>query len=414
MRDRLPPLWLACFLVTAGVFAVSDVQSLLAWLPRYRSSDFSLYYAAALVGRERGWAHIYDLAAYLPVQARLTGSRTLFLETPPVAWLALPLTYLPYPWATAIWDLAEGAALVLAVGIWTPLRSWWRWPLAGVLGAGFVPAAIALGFGEATLLLALALAGGLALVRRERPVAGGLLLALLCLKPQLGVLLPVALLAAGQLRAGVASIAGMAALASASVVALGPAGVQRYLGEIQYNFANGGSYLHLNTLAGQLGWLPGGAVALLLLAAIVYAGRRGAGQPAQAGAEPAALVAVAASLCITTYVLIYDYAVLLVAGLAALRHPALKRWAPAFAVLYVASNLQNAVWPLPAMLWLELALIGLVVFLLRWRRWPSASSFASRSAAASSSAPAPTGASSPPPLSAPRPPGEPTAGRTST
>lgn len=70
--------------------------------------------------------------------------------------------------------------------------------------------------------LAAALLGGALLVLPSRPVLGGVLLGLLTFKPHLGLLVPVALLASGQLRAIAAAGATAAAIALASMAVHGP------------------------------------------------------------------------------------------------------------------------------------------------------------------------------------------------
>src|SRR5260370_17528883 len=60
--------------------------------------DFHTYEAAARVGLEQGWSHIYDQSRVGAEQAILVPGQTVqpFLSPPPVAWLAAVLAPLPY------------------------------------------------------------------------------------------------------------------------------------------------------------------------------------------------------------------------------------------------------------------------------------------------------------------------------
>ncbi|HUC71910.1 MAG TPA: glycosyltransferase family 87 protein, partial [Stellaceae bacterium] len=72
------------------------------------------------------------------------------------------------------------------------------------------------GYFTAVLLL-----WGLRFVER-RPISAGMLLGTLCFKPQLGVLVPVALAAGGYWRAFASATVSVALLLTASVIVLGP------------------------------------------------------------------------------------------------------------------------------------------------------------------------------------------------
>jgi len=103
------------------------------------------YYAAATIGLNHGWQSIYDLRLQQEALDAL-GSRiqiaelARFISPPPVAWLAVPLTLLPFQVAYEVWS-----ALLLAALVWTwysrrrrrPLALWstWRQALAGCLSS---------------------------------------------------------------------------------------------------------------------------------------------------------------------------------------------------------------------------------------------------------------------------------------
>lgn len=90
------------------------------------------------------------------------------------------------------------------------------------LAALFVPTtAVCFAIGQTGFLLGALLIGGARLADR-RPVLAGMLFALLAYKPQFGILVPVALLAAGRWRCIVATVAGLAVLFVVSSVLFGP------------------------------------------------------------------------------------------------------------------------------------------------------------------------------------------------
>src|SRR5205823_8299508 len=81
-------------LLVVGIALVLDA------LNRYEpiGIDFHTYLAAAVVGLHQGWALIYDQAAVAVAQKQLVPGQIAqpFLSPPTDAWLAAPLTPLPY------------------------------------------------------------------------------------------------------------------------------------------------------------------------------------------------------------------------------------------------------------------------------------------------------------------------------
>ncbi len=255
-RQRWRNLGIAAGAMTAALFAAFDLyQWVVAYASDHFHNDFTFYYAAARIGASHGWSSIYDLGLQ---QAELNamGSRieiaelARYISPPPVAWLALPFSVLPYPIAYWSWS----ALLLLALG-----GTWYlAAPGAGQLrlihlaaALGWVPVIYGLQLGQPGLLVALAVAASYALLRSGRAVESGLVLGLLVLKPQLGFLVPAALLVAGRYRAfaGAAIAIGLLALASAANV--GPAGVFAY--EQRLSFAAGVPVNREMTLAPYIG-----------------------------------------------------------------------------------------------------------------------------------------------------------------
>ncbi|TMD30167.1 MAG: DUF2029 domain-containing protein, partial [Chloroflexi bacterium] len=183
---------------TAVLFAIFDLYQ---WAAAYASdhfhNDFTFYYVAAKIGLGQGWSSIYDLSLQ-QAQLDMLGSGikvaelARYISPPPVAWLALPLTPLPYAAGYWVWS-----ALLLAA-----LAGTWYLAAPGVgrariiylaAAVGWLPVIYGLQLGQPGMFVALGVAGSYALLRAERPLLAGVALGLLALKPQLAFLAPLAL-----------------------------------------------------------------------------------------------------------------------------------------------------------------------------------------------------------------------------
>jgi glycosyl transferase family 87 len=237
--DRWRNLGVAAGAATAALFAAFDVyQWVAAFAADHFHNDFTFYYVAARVGTAHGWSSIYDLAMQQTELNAIGSGITVaqlarYISPPPVAWLALPLTPLPYAVAYWTWSAALLAALVLT----------WLWAAPGAgrarviyLGAalGWLPVIYGLQLGQPGLLVAVGVAGSYALLRANHLWWAGLALGALALKPQLAFLLPPALLAARENRAFAGSVIALGALALLSAIALGPGGVSAYLDRLSF------------------------------------------------------------------------------------------------------------------------------------------------------------------------------------
>lgn len=131
---------------------------------------------------------------------------------------------LPYGWAIAAWSAAGVALLLIAAG---PLG---RRPLSALAIVCSPAALICLDDGQNGLLTGALLVGGLTLSNR-RPLLGGALIGLVTVKPQLGLLIPLALLLAGRWRTIAGAAASAAALLAVSLLIAGPEAWRWYLTE---------------------------------------------------------------------------------------------------------------------------------------------------------------------------------------
>jgi hypothetical protein len=153
-------------------------------------------------------AEIYDAATLKSAQLALgmdPGIDYPFPYPPSFMLVVAPLGLLPWP-----------VAYLLLIGVTLPLFIWAttgrRWRSWIGLAALVAPATtITIIAGQAGLLAAALMAGGFRLAA-TRPILAGVLLGLLTYKPQMGMLVPVALLAAGLWRTIAAAVATLLAL----------------------------------------------------------------------------------------------------------------------------------------------------------------------------------------------------------
>jgi Glycosyltransferase family 87 len=274
-------LGVAAGAAAAAPFAAWDLYK---WVEAYASdhfhNDFTFYLAAARIGITKGWPSIYDLSIQ---QAELDalGSRihvaalARYISPPPVAWLALPLTPLPYEVGYWIWS---GLLLVALACAWYLAAPSTGWPRAVHLVAAlaWLPVIYSLQLGQPDPFVALGVAGCYALLCAGRPAWAGIALGALVLKPQLAFLVPPALLVSGRYRAFGGSLLAIGALTVAAVLVVGPGGVSAY--EQRLNFAAGVPVNQELTIAPLIGNLAAARVVQAAIAiwslALVYRFRR--------------------------------------------------------------------------------------------------------------------------------------------
>lgn len=190
--------------------------------------DFVNFWSAGRLVLDGLVAQGYDPAAYKALLAIWFAPATVFtnLSYPPslLPWLA-PFAALPYFWAYALWAALGVAAFTGAALGRTPTRD--DLPLCAVLLIS--PVVISnLVFGQIALIMTLLFIGAMR-VLPVRPVLAGVLIGLLTMKPQLGVLLPVFLLAIGAWRTIAAATVTALALVGLSVALFGMAPWHAYV-----------------------------------------------------------------------------------------------------------------------------------------------------------------------------------------
>ncbi len=183
-------------------------------------TDFVSFWTVSSALLEGRQALVYIPQALYALEKTLAGGKDIPFyawQYPPIALLLVyPLALLPYLYALALW-LGAGIAGYLSL-LWRIL------PRRETLKAGLAFPAVLLTVlhGQNAFLTASLLGWGLLFLRR-RPAFAGVLFGVLAFKPQLGVLLPVALLAGKHWRAFGAAAATVAGLAAASAILFGPA-----------------------------------------------------------------------------------------------------------------------------------------------------------------------------------------------
>lgn len=180
--------------------------------------DFVVFWAASVLALDGQIAQIFDLPSFHAVQERLLGETVPlypWLYPPHGLFTILPLGLLPYLWSYLAWSVSTLALyLFAALG-----RSW-----ANLRGLALVlaPATfVNLLMGQNGFLTAALLIGGLRLLD-SRPVLAGVLIGLLSFKPQLGLLVPVALVAARLWRPFLSAAVTVVAVLALSLAAFGP------------------------------------------------------------------------------------------------------------------------------------------------------------------------------------------------
>jgi alpha-1,2-mannosyltransferase len=189
-------------------------------------TDFASFYAAGSLALEGHAAGIYDMAAHYAREQQIFGAATPYygwLYPPIFLLVAVPLALLPYAVALIVW---QGASLALYLAVIAAILAKLRrddgaiaqlWlPVAAAFPAVFVN----LGHGQNGFLTA-GLLGAALLSLPRRPLLSGILFGLLAYKPQFGLLIPVALLAAGQWRATISAGLTVVALMTVATFAFG-------------------------------------------------------------------------------------------------------------------------------------------------------------------------------------------------
>ena len=327
--------------------------------------DYHTYKAAAVVGLERGWSHIYNQTLVHVAQIQLDPGEVAqpFLSPPTVAWLVSALVPIPYQPSYYVWAFLTLAAFVGAVAWSTTSRGIARWILVlAAVAPWWVLEAFRVG--QVVPLVAASLAVAWRLLREDRNVAAGLVLSLLLLKPNTAFVVPFAVLAAGRLRTFAALSAVGAFLAVVALLTVGGDGAFAYWSQLTGSLPTGADALTLEKALGFRGPAVT-ALRIVIVAGVLIAAfslRRTPGLVLVAG--------ILGSLIVVPYLHASDFCLLVVAALIvweerpvlAWRLPIAAGWlltSPYLILIRLGPPLER--WPLA-----ELAfLIG--IFVIAWR-----------------------------------------------
>jgi alpha-1,2-mannosyltransferase len=345
-------LWAGVLLIGFDVYA-----AVVTYIPEYRvRNDFRLIYGAALTGLHDGYGHLYDLAAQkASVEGLGSGFYwSPFLNPPPLAWLATPLTVLPFDVAVWVWTLVLFGALVLTWYLVAPGATRLTRLAHLALWMGVFPTAFGLLVGQPVALVAVAVAACWWLSERNRAVWAGIALAAIAVKPQVAILVPLCLLVSGHTRTFVAWLAATGVLAVLALAMLGPDGLARYRDALA--LASQWEPTRRYAMSGLIGLGPQLYVLQAVMVAITVAAawrirKTGPGLPIAVG--------ILGSLLFTPYVGFQDFAMLFVAGWLLLRSQA-SDWQ--LGILFTGYILLELVLVLPPVLVLITEMSLLVSF----------------------------------------------------
>ncbi|MEJ0045170.1 MAG: glycosyltransferase family 87 protein [Rhodospirillales bacterium] len=183
-------------------------------------ADFTCYFSAARLARQGTPAAVYQLRVCRPRSIATAACRRVgfsrFYYPPPYLLLCLPLALLPY-WTALVAFLAAGLVPLLLA-----LRRLLPDGVSLLPALAFPGMLVTAGTGQNGFFTA-ACFGWFAVLADTRPWLAGGCLGLLACKPQLAVLAPVALLAAGRWRSLAGAALTFAALSAVSLVTFGTA-----------------------------------------------------------------------------------------------------------------------------------------------------------------------------------------------
>jgi len=189
----------------------------LDWSGHALGRDFVNYWTAGQLTREGHALNVFAPATFLAEEHRLFDPSLPFhfwSYPPPALLMVSPLGLLPYIPALIAWSAVGLLLLALAA------RGFLKTPAEWILVVFSPAAAINIGLGQNGALSAAILIGGLA-IWRSRPILAGLVLGLLIFKPQIALLLPVAVIAERSWRTLLGAMLSAAIVCSVSTLAFG-------------------------------------------------------------------------------------------------------------------------------------------------------------------------------------------------
>ena len=283
--------------------------------------DFASFWAAGRLAIEGSPALAYDIETHRAMEMSVArmGGLMPFPYPPPFLFFVVPIAFKPFWLSYLAWSVVTASLYLIAATRFAPLR----YPLAHP--AATVNAII----GQNGLLTCGIFLFGVSLVAIQ-PFAGGAILGLLVIKPQLAVLLPVAFLAERNWRAIFGAAVSSILLLALAWLVFGPATYRGFFA-ITGDYAGfmSGSRWNWNELASLFAFLRFFGVPQALALAIQAVAALGAAfltWRAWAAADDRRIVVLAsATLLVPPYLLTYD-SLLLIVPLAAFLKDEKHQW----------------------------------------------------------------------------------------
>jgi hypothetical protein len=180
-------------------------------------TDFISFWTASKLTLGGHPARVYDIAVHHAEQTRLFGRDTgysAFFYPPIYLLICLPLAILPYLASLAVWLGVTGLAY------WRVVRAWLGERFGALAIFAFPAVLVNVGHGQNGFLTT-ALFGAAAWQLDRRPILAGVLFGCMAYKPQLGLVIPLALMAAGRWKTILAAAVTVLALAGLSAALFG-------------------------------------------------------------------------------------------------------------------------------------------------------------------------------------------------
>jgi len=317
-QDRLRVYSMAALACYAAYFAIWFVRASVLKVEGVfpLGGDFLVFWSAAKLVLQGDPLAVYDVAvlhklelATVPLVATTQGLLPWFYP-PTFLPFVLPFGFLPYGLAVLVFFAVSVGCFLWVVSRIVPWRQAWLPCVA------FPGIAVVMATGQNALLFA-ACAGLALTLLRSRPLAAGMLLALLTVKPQLVLMVPVALVCARAWKTLAAMAATSLVMTALALVVFGPESFAAFLHNAAFaRSAVESGAVHLErmpTLFAMAKMLHGGAIlayglqvigAIAACAVVAYAWSR----PCAFALQAAALLT--ASMLASPYLYDYDLAFL--------------------------------------------------------------------------------------------------------
>ncbi len=328
--------------------------------------DFISYWAAAKLTLSGHAAAAYDLAAHRAVEASAVPveGKMPFASPPPVLLVLWPFGLLPFAWATMAWVVAG-----LSLYVWTVRRT-----LPGMLplALAFPPLLVSGIVGQTGWITASLFIGAMALLPK-RPLVAGLVFGCLAMKPQLAILVPLALLAGREWRAIAGAALSVSALALLTLIVFGAEVWQGFFAMLPlFGAAASEGTVGWSRIASlyaalrMIGMPETLAMSLHAIVAMIaaFCVWRVWSRPAEASKRAAILAA--ATMLISPYLYLYDHLMLIAAVAWAVHAGVPQRWV---VLLYLVSlgGLIQMIVPAPPANIMPLTPLVLVAIIMFWQ-----------------------------------------------